>query len=84
MDYSEIGYAFGGEPWTVGRLRRALADLDDDTPVTVLAEYEPGMADSYAIVDGGPLSEKVVAAIRPASEEFVLLCAMHEAAEEDV
>ena len=82
MDYSEIDYAFDGEPWTVGRLRRALADLDDDIPVTVLAEFEPGMADSYSIVDGGPLSEKVVASVRPASEEFVLLCAMQDVAEE--
>jgi hypothetical protein len=47
-------------------------------------KIEPNSSPGPGIVDGGPLSEKVVAAIRPASEEFVLLCAMHEVAEEDV
>jgi Family of unknown function (DUF6225) len=83
MDFSGIEYAFEGEPWTVGRLRQALEHLADDTPVVVLAEFEPGVADTYVIVDGSLLSEAVVERCRLENDELVLLCTMRDDGEEE-
>ena len=80
MTFSEFDYTFKGERWTVGRLRQALAGYDDDTPVMVLAEFEPATIDEYVIIDGGLLGETVVPTIRPETDEFVLLCKMNDEA----
>jgi hypothetical protein len=75
--------SFTGEAWTVGRLRRALADAPDDTPLVLLAEYEPGEAETYVAVEGSLLSATVSPHLRSDNDEFTLLCRLREEEDEE-
>ncbi|WP_371666603.1 DUF6225 family protein [Streptomyces sp. NBC_00289] len=70
--------SFEGEAWTVDRLRRALADIPDETPLVLFAEYEPGEAEEYVVVEGNLLSEAVTPRIAPTGDEFTLLCRLRD------
>ncbi|MFF3404005.1 DUF6225 family protein [Streptomyces sp. NPDC002659] len=75
--------SFEGEAWNVGRLRRALTGIPDETPLVLLAEYEPGEAEEYVAVDGSLLSQAVAPRIAPNSDEFTLLCRLRDDEAED-
>ncbi|MFD9434201.1 DUF6225 family protein [Streptomyces sp. NPDC060002] len=70
--------SFEGEAWNVGRLRRALTGIPDETPLVLLAEYEPGEAEEYVVVEGKLLSEAVAPQIAPYGDEFTLLCRLRD------
>jgi hypothetical protein len=71
-------FAFDGEPWDVGRLRRALDGLPDEMPLVLVAEYEAGETETYSVVEGGLASLTVQPRLASDPDELVLLCRLRE------